>query len=815
MKKLLLVASLLLAISASTHAQSKIDGWCEQGNHTVSTQGLISTTKVQQSYPSCTVTIFDAGTSNLSTIFSDMLSTPKVNPFTADSTGYWFFYANNGLYDIRFSGAGIASPFTLGDHKIGDATTGVGGSGTANRVAKFTASTTVGNSQITDNGTSVGINNTSPDASALLDLTSTTRALLLPRMTTTQRDAIAAPADGLVIYNTTTNAFNIRASGAWGAVSGGGLVDPGANGMLARTALNTTVARTITGTANQVTLANGDGSGNPTISLPSTVILTTALVAPTIAGGVNSTDDLILVGTTNGTSTNGDVTIPLPSTAKLSIGPSTHRLLYDPYSTDTANGSPVIIFTPPFQTTGPRNVGIMVKPTFGTLTDNTLFLTAYNGQYGLPTTVPAGTKGALSVYEGTIDTSQAVADIVNNEAGHLLGGTFFIRGGAPYDGVDLAFTISTVAPGNTGIRGINMSFTNNIASTNVFGLYVQQAGANVATSGLVITGNWTNGIDLSAGGLTNAIKIANGQAVVAGGVNILYRDVASTFATIDSDLVINVANPFVQLGSAATGWLYQVVDGPPDRLRFFRQGLGEAFFVDNQNTGNLVMGSPTSGALATGATNSFFYLTSMAGAPTGTPTAYTAKIAEVYDSTNDILYLNNGGAGLWKTINATNPFRGTLITGTGFTTNDGGRFNRVFHKITVTNAAFTCAALTCDVTIFTLPAKTRLVSIIADTTTVYTGGIVTAASMIVGKTVGGNEYLLTHDIKTATIVRGLVTGDMGATLATAAGVPVQGGDLPSWTATTNVSVRITTVTGNVNALTQGSTTYYIITERML
>jgi hypothetical protein len=38
----------------------------------------------------------------------------------------------------------------------------IGGSGTINRVPKFTASTTLGNSQITDNGTSVGINQTSP-----------------------------------------------------------------------------------------------------------------------------------------------------------------------------------------------------------------------------------------------------------------------------------------------------------------------------------------------------------------------------------------------------------------------------------------------------------------------------------------------------------------------------------------------------------------------------------------------------------------------------------------------------------------------------
>lgn len=53
------------------------------------------------------------------------------------------------------------------------------------------------------------------------------------------------------------------------ASSATGIADPGSNGILARTALNTTSARTITGTSNQVTVTNGDGvSGNPTLSLP-------------------------------------------------------------------------------------------------------------------------------------------------------------------------------------------------------------------------------------------------------------------------------------------------------------------------------------------------------------------------------------------------------------------------------------------------------------------------------------------------------------------------------------------------------------------
>ena len=42
-------------------------------------------------------------------------------------------------------------------------------------------------------------------ASSLMEVQSTTRGFLVPRMTTVQRDAIAAPATGLEIYNTTTN----------------------------------------------------------------------------------------------------------------------------------------------------------------------------------------------------------------------------------------------------------------------------------------------------------------------------------------------------------------------------------------------------------------------------------------------------------------------------------------------------------------------------------------------------------------------------------------------------------------------------------
>src|SRR4030095_11050244 len=56
---------------------------------------------------------------------------------------------------------------------------------------------------------SVAINSdgTPPNASAMLDIKSTTQGLLLPRMTTLQRTAIATPAAGLNVFDLNTRSF--------------------------------------------------------------------------------------------------------------------------------------------------------------------------------------------------------------------------------------------------------------------------------------------------------------------------------------------------------------------------------------------------------------------------------------------------------------------------------------------------------------------------------------------------------------------------------------------------------------------------------
>jgi hypothetical protein len=54
----------------------------------------------------------------------------------------------------------------------------------------------------------VGIGTDNPHSSSILDISSASQGVLLPRLTSLQRDAIINPAEGLLIYNLTTSDFN-------------------------------------------------------------------------------------------------------------------------------------------------------------------------------------------------------------------------------------------------------------------------------------------------------------------------------------------------------------------------------------------------------------------------------------------------------------------------------------------------------------------------------------------------------------------------------------------------------------------------------
>src|ERR1700760_2929585 len=88
---------------------------------------------------------------------------------------------------------------------------------------------------ITGSAQSVAINADSslPDPSAILDIKSNAKGVLIPRMTQTQRDGIATPALGLLIYQTdNTPGLYFFNGSAWSATTTGsstGGADPSWN----------------------------------------------------------------------------------------------------------------------------------------------------------------------------------------------------------------------------------------------------------------------------------------------------------------------------------------------------------------------------------------------------------------------------------------------------------------------------------------------------------------------------------------------------------------------------------------------------------
>ncbi|MCB9336650.1 MAG: hypothetical protein H6577_00820 [Lewinellaceae bacterium] len=144
---------------------------------------------------------------------------------------------------------------------------------------------------------SVGIGTNPPDQSAQLDIESTDKGMLVPRLTTAQRTAIASPATGLLVYDTDADAFHFYDGSAWQPIlsgSGGGeattvsdgntvdltltgtdisaetILDPAGGNILTSSASGlkatevdgstTNELQTISKTGNTVTLSNSGGS---------------------------------------------------------------------------------------------------------------------------------------------------------------------------------------------------------------------------------------------------------------------------------------------------------------------------------------------------------------------------------------------------------------------------------------------------------------------------------------------------------------------------------------------------------------------------
>lgn len=104
---------------------------------------------------------------------------------------------------------------------------------------------------------SVGVGTTTPVSSAIVELQSTSQGLLAPRMTKVQRDAIVAPATGLLIFQTnSTPGFYYYSGAAWTAIS-----TKGANTSLSNLGPTTSINTALTPNANN-TLDLGSTTAN-------------------------------------------------------------------------------------------------------------------------------------------------------------------------------------------------------------------------------------------------------------------------------------------------------------------------------------------------------------------------------------------------------------------------------------------------------------------------------------------------------------------------------------------------------------------------
>jgi hypothetical protein len=102
-----------------------------------------------------------------------------------------------------------------------------------------------------------------PNTSALLELASTAKGFLPPRMTNTQRDNIGSPATGLSIFNTDSSEHQFWDGNGWetiGSAGGGGLGEPAGSGSELQYRVNSSTFGALTGSSVSGSTANFGGN---------------------------------------------------------------------------------------------------------------------------------------------------------------------------------------------------------------------------------------------------------------------------------------------------------------------------------------------------------------------------------------------------------------------------------------------------------------------------------------------------------------------------------------------------------------------------
>ena len=127
----------------------------------------------------------------------------------------------------------------------------------------------------------IGIGTAAPDSSAILDIKSQTKGLLIPRMSASQRNMIPSPVKGLMVFDNDSTCFYYFDGIIWQPVKGSGCwVNNGASTVLATTGNNVGIGNTspdpsaildLTNTRGGLLLPIMDSTQRATISSPALV----------------------------------------------------------------------------------------------------------------------------------------------------------------------------------------------------------------------------------------------------------------------------------------------------------------------------------------------------------------------------------------------------------------------------------------------------------------------------------------------------------------------------------------------------------------
>jgi hypothetical protein len=303
----------------------------------------------------------------------------------------------------------------------------------------------------------IGINTVTPDASSILDITHTTRGLLIPRIVLTATNVAApvvAPATSLLVYNTnTTVGVNGVMPGYyyWDGLQWASLSTPPPTTNTLTNATNT-ITSTVDGvvaTALAVNTVSNTSSANNLTTTVNGVAGTTVPIVNSLSNTYNTTTGAFNT-TVNGIA-GANVTLPTPQSIKDSVTNNAWLLKGNTGTTASTNfvgttDNQDLVFK-----RNSINAGLLNSASFNTAFGVNTFGTTISGS----SNTGIGYNALLSLGLGSANTATGQGALANNIIGNINTAIGYIT------------LTNTTGGGNTGLGG-NTGTVNTTGNNNTF-----------------------------------------------------------------------------------------------------------------------------------------------------------------------------------------------------------------------------------------------------------------------------------------------------------------------------------------------------------